>query len=199
MCTLISALSAGASLYSGIAQARNARAQADAQASALEANARNSDLLAHDAIERGGQEELRLRRSLAQAAGNQNVQAASSGVDINSGSVRDARNASIAEGEHDAEAIRFNAARERWGYLAQASNMRNQAAYSRAAGKSAANNILFGNVVNWGLKLGNDIYEDTKNTTDTSPLTDYDDDRLKYWNSNVWNDEYNRLKRWNSK
>ena len=195
MCTLISALSAGASLVSGIAQARNARAQADAQASALEANARNSELLAHDAIERGGQEELRLRRSLAQTAGNQNVQAASSGIDINSGSVSDARSASIAEGEHDAEAIRFNAARERWGYLAQARNLNNQAAYSRAAGRAAGDNILFGNVVNWGLKLGNDIYEHNKDTENTSPLTDYDD-RLKYWNPNVWNDEYNRLRRW---
>lgn len=157
------------SLYSGVAQARNAKAQANAQAAALEANARNSEILAHDAIERGGQEELRLRRSLAQNAGNQRVQAASSGIDINSGSVLDARNASISEGEHDAEAIRFNAARERWGYLSQANNLNNQAAYSRAAGKYAANNILFGTVTNFGLKLGNDIYEDTKKR---SPLTD---------------------------
>ena len=118
MCTLISALSAGASLFTGSAQANNVKAQADAQASALEANARNADILAHDAVERGGQEELKLRRSLAQTAGNQSVQAASSGIDSNSGSVLDARNASISEGEHDAEAIRFNAARERWVYLA---------------------------------------------------------------------------------
>lgn len=174
MCTLISALSAGASLFTGIAQAKNARANADAQASALEANARNSQVLAHDAVERGGQEELKLRRSLAQVAGNQSVQAASSGIDANSGSVLDARNASIAEGEHDAEAIRFNAARERWGYLSQARNLNNQAAYARSAGKAAASNVLFGNLMNWGVNLGKDVYEQTRNPNDAeSPLTDY--------------------------
>ena len=194
MCTLLSALSAVASLYSGVAQARNARAQADAQASALEANARNAQILGHDAIERGGQEELRLRRSLAQVAGNQTVQAANSGIDINSGSVRDARNASVSEGEHDAEAIRFNAARERWGYQAQANNLNNQAAYARAAGRAASNNILFGTVTKWGLDLANNIYDQTKTTEDTSPLTDYDD-RWKIWNQRLRNQEAYHLRR----
>ena len=180
MCTLISALSAGASLFTGIAQANNAKAQANAQAAAMEANARNADILAHDAVERGGQDELKLRRSLAQVAGNQSVQAASSGIDSNSGSVLDARNASISEGEHDAEAIRFNAARERWGYISQARNLNNQAAYTRAAGKSAADNVLFGNIMNWGLNLGNTVYEQTKDPNDAeSPLTDTND-RAKY-------------------
>ena len=196
MCTLLSALSAGASLYSGVAQARNARAQADAQASALEANARNAQILGHDAIERGGQEELRLRRSLAQVAGNQTVQAANSGIDINSGSVRDARNASVSEGEHDAEAIRFNAARERWGYQTQANNLNNQAAYARAAGRAASNNILFGTVTKWGLDLANNIYDQTKTTEDTSPLTDYDD-RWKIWNQRLRNQEAYHLRRFN--
>ena len=174
MCTLLSALSSGATLVSGIAQARNARAQANAQADALEANARNSRVLAHDAIERGGQDELQLRRSLAQLAGNQRVQAASSGIDINSGSALDARNASIAEGEHDAEAIRFNAARQRWGYDAQANSMENQAAYSRAYGRATADNILFRNVVNFGLDLGENIYNKTRDpNASESPLTDY--------------------------
>ena len=173
MCTLISALSAGASLFTGIAQANNAKAQANAQAAALEANARNADILAHDAVERGGQDELRLRRSLAMNAGNQAVQAASSGVDSSSGSVIDARTASISEGEHDAEAIRFNAARERWGYISQARNLNNQAAYARAAGKSAADNVLFSNLMKWGLDLGNTVYEQTRDPNDSeSPLTD---------------------------
>lgn len=173
MCTLISALSAGASLFTGITQAKNAKANADAQAAAMEANARNSQVLAHDAIERGGQEELKLRRSLAQVAGNQSVQAASSGIDANSGSVIDARNASIAEGEHDAEAIRFNAARERWGYLSQARNLNNQAAYARSAGKAAGENVLFGNLLGWGVRLGENVYEQTREPNDSeSPLTD---------------------------
>ena len=196
MCTLLTALSAGASLFTGIAQANNVKAQANAQAAAMEANARNSDILAHDAIERGGQDELKLRRQLAQAAGNQRVQAASSGIDVNSGSALDARNASISEGEYDAEAIRFNAARERWGYQSQANNLRSQAAYSRAAGKAAANNILFGNVMNWGVNLGNTIYNKTRDPSESeSPLSDYDD-RYKYWNKDLWDENYNNARRW---
>ena len=181
MCTLLSALGAGASLISGVAQARNARAQADAQADALEANARNARILGHDAIESGGQEELQLRRSLAQTIANQRTQAASSGIDIDTGSVRDARNATISEGEHDAEVIRFNAARQRWGYDAQANNLSNQAAYSRAQGRADADNILFRNVVGFGLNLGENIYNRTRDpNADESPLTETDD-RSRYW------------------
>ena len=165
-------------LYSGIAQARNARAQADAQASALEENARYSRIMGHDAIERGGQEELRLRRSLALQRGAQRAEAATAGIDINSGSALDAQSASIAEGEHDAEAIRFNAARERWGYDRQAANMENQAAYYRAAGKYNADNILFGTVMNVGLGFTEDLYNRTN--AKQSPLTQHKD-RSKYW------------------
>lgn len=178
MCTILSALSAGASLYTGIAQAKNVKAQADAQAQALETNAKNQEILAHDAVEQGGQEELKLRRNLAKLFGNQRTQSASSGVDIDSGSALDARNASISEGEQDAETIRFNAARQRWGYLNQADNLNNQAKYYRAQGKYNSNNILFGNIIGWGLGVGEEIYNRTNKTS--SPLTDYDD-RTKYW------------------
>ncbi len=197
MCTIItglSVLSAAAGLYSGVAQARNAQAQGEAQATALEANARNADILAHDAVERGGQEELSLRRSLAQLGGNQRVQAASSGVDIDSGSAVDARHASISEGERDAEAIRFNAARERWGYLSQADSLRSQAAYSQAAGKYKADNLLFGTVTKFGLDLGEDIYKRTKGE---SPLTEgLQDNRSQYWNPEIWREKYALSKRW---
>ena len=196
MCTLLSALGAGASLVSGVAQARNARAQADAQANALEANSRNSSILAHDAIERGGQDELQLRRGIAQTLANQRVQAASSGIDIDTGSVADARNATIAEAEHDAEAIRFNAARQRWGYLSQANSLTNQAAYTRAQGRANADNILFRNVVGFGLNLGEDIYNKTRDpNADESPLTDTDD-RSKYWNPYVWGNNALRSRWW---
>lgn len=181
MCTLLSALGAGASLFTGIAQSRNAQAMANAQANALESNAKNSEILAHDAIERGGQEELRLRRQLSQLQGTQTANAAASGIDTSSGSALDARNASISEGEHDAAMIRFNAARERWGYLSQAGSLYNQAANTRAQGKYNANNILFGNAVNFGLGLGRTIYD---YNYQRSPLTEtVNDDRTKYWGS----------------
>lgn len=180
MCTATLALGglmAGAGLYQNVAQSRAIKAQGEAQASAMERNAEMAQYQAHDAIERGGLKELRLRRALAQNLGNQRVQAAASGIDTDSGSVQDARDTTISEGEHDAEAIRFNAARERWGYNTQAANLQTQANYTRAASRANARNILTGGVVNFGLDLGQTIYEDNKLR---SPLTE-PEDRSKYW------------------
>ena len=155
------------------AQGRAAQAQANAQAQALEQNAEFSRAQAHDAIERGGQEELKLRRNIQKHLGNQRASLATNEVDINSGSALDVRNASISEGEYDAETIRFNAARQRWGYLNQAENQMTQAANARAQGeaaasqgKAAARNALFGGVVNAGLGIASGYQ-----TSKSSPLT----------------------------
>ncbi len=172
MCTVSAAfatIGAGAHLYSSIAEGKNAEAQANAQANALEQNAAIARAQGHDAIERGGLEELRLRRELAQYRGNQRTQAAASGIDINSGSALDAQNATIAEGEHDAAAIRYNAARERWGYEQQAANMTAQAQNLRTLGKYARKNSLFAPVVDFGLSLGEGIYDANK-MQESSPL-----------------------------
>ncbi len=160
-------ISAGASLMQGMAQADAIRAQSEAQARAQEANARIAQQKAHDAIERGGQDELALRRNIAQQKGHNRAAMASAGIDIDSGSALDIQNASIQEGEHDAAAIRFNAARERWGYITQSENLLEQAAMSRANGESAANNALFGGFMNFGQGLAGMYY----NNMGSSPLT----------------------------
>ena len=87
--------SAGASLMQGMAQADAIRAQSEAQARAQEANARIAQQKAHDAIERGGQDELALRRNIAQQKGHNRAAMASAGIDIDSGSAQDIQNASI--------------------------------------------------------------------------------------------------------
>lgn len=182
MCTLISALtavSAGASLYKGYAEGQYAMAQADAQADALERNADISRQQGHDAVERGGMEELRLRRQLANLRANQRTQAAASGIDINSGSALDLQNASISEGEFDAETIRFNAARAKWGYDSQANNMDAQAINARAIGRSARTNALIGGVADAFGTVGGHLLS-SKNIY--SPLSEQAfDDRSKYW------------------
>ena len=147
MCTMLAAaVSAAGTVMQGMA-ANNA---AKAQAAAAEQNARISEAQAHDAIERGGEEETRLRRQMAQMRGNARAQAAASGIDADSGSLLDVRNASISEGERDAAAIRYNAARERWGYQMQAGNYRNEASAARAAGRNA----LFSSIIGAGTTLG---------------------------------------------
>ena len=177
MCTVMTALGLAAGAYQSYAVGQAAKAQANAQASALEQNARISEYQAHDAIERGGQDELRLRRSLAIQQGQARSAMGASGVDIDSGSMRDVMNQSIQEGEHDAAAIRFNAARERWGYLQQANNMRAQAQTARSSGSNAYRNALFGGLLNLGAGIAGGYADNSSG----SPLTQYTDDRSKYW------------------
>ena len=177
MCTVMTALGLAAGAYSSYAQAETAKAQADAQASALEQNAKIAEYQGHDAIQRGGQEELRLRRSLAIQQGQAKAAMGASGIDIDSGSMQNIINSSIQEGEYDAAAIRFNAARERWGYLQQANNMRAQAQTARNIGSNAYRNALFGGF----LKLGTGIADYYADNSAGSPLTSYNDDRSKYW------------------
>ena len=181
MCTVLSALGTAATVYSGYAQGKTAKAHAYAQASAMDYNAEVARQQAHDSILRGGEEELRLRRQLAQHRGNQRAILATSGADIDSGSALDAQNASIAAGEYDANVIRFNAARQRWGYLNEADNLNTQAANTRAIGRANYRNALFGGIVNGGLYAyeGYEKYRGTQATS--SPLTDRVDDRSKYW------------------
>ena len=160
MCTMLArVIGAAGTLMQGMA----ANSAAKAQAAAANQNARNAEAQAHDAIVRGGQEELRLRRQMAQLQGTQRSALAASGMDIDSGSALDVQDASMPEGEQDAAAIRFNAAREGWGHQVQAANYRNEASAARSAGRNA----LFGSIVGAGTSLlsaaGPNTW--TKNTT----------------------------------
>ena len=177
MCTVMTAIGLAAGMYQSYAAGQTAKAQAEAQAQALEQNAKIAEFQAHDAIERGGQDELRLRRSLAIQQGAARAAMGASGIDIDSGSMQNVINQSIQEGEHDAEAIKFNAARERWGYLSQAANYRAQAQTARNIGSNAGRNALFGGL----LKLGGGITDYYADNAYSSPLTQYNDDRYKYW------------------
>lgn len=165
MCTMLAAaVGAAGTLYQGIA-ARNA---ANAQARAAERNAEIAEAQGHDAILRGGEEELSLRRRLALQRGSTRAATAASGVDADTGSALDVRNASISEGERDAAAIRYNAARERWGYQTQAANYRAQASAARAAGSNA----LFGSVIGAGATLGTAAWNQWGGNTGKSSLTE---------------------------
>ena len=180
MCTVLAALGAGLSVYQGYASGQAAKAQAEAQAQAMEQNAKFARAQGHDAIERGGQEELKHRRNMAKHLATQRASLATTGIDINSGSALDARNASISEGEYDAETIRFNAARERWGYINKAENLEAQAAGTRAQGKAAARNALFGGIAGAAL-TGLNTYSQTK----SSPLTDTTGSSYNYYRDDM--------------
>lgn len=78
-----------------------------------------------------------MRRDLRKLLGRQAVNAAASGVTLNSGSVIDSRLSSIDAMERDIDVNEMNAQRERWGYDVQAVNYMNQASAARAAGSNA--------------------------------------------------------------
>ena len=179
MCTVLAAVGAGLSLYQGYAQGQAAKAQAEAQAQAMEQNAKFARAQGHDAIERGGQEELKHRRNMAKHLATQRASLATTGIDINSGSALDVRNASISEGEYDAETIRFNAARERWGYINKAENLEAQAAGTRAQGKQVARNALFGGIAGAAM-TGLNAYSGIKSSPLTDKATGYD-----YYRDNI--------------
>ena len=142
MCTTIAAtlLTAGMSIAQGVSADRAARAEAAVQ----EQNARNQEIMAVDAVKRGGQEETKLRRRMAILRGQQRAQAAASGLNVDAGSMADIQDASMVEGEHDVSTNALNHAREAWGHNVQATNHKNAASAARAAGRNAFMGGLLG-------------------------------------------------------
>ena len=136
MCTIALAIGA-VSAVGSLMQGQAAKSAANAQAAASEQNARMADEQARDAMRRGAQDELKLRRQMSALQGRQRAMAAASGVETDAGSPLALQEASRREGDQDAAVIRFNAEREAWGYGVQATNYRNAASAARAGGRNA--------------------------------------------------------------
>lgn len=108
------------------------RNQGKADQATAEHNAKLGALQADDALARGGIEEDRYRRQIAQIAGAQRAEIGNRNV-ATSGTALDLLSDTAMIGEEDALTIRNEAAREAWGY-------RNQADESRRWGKNARRN-----------------------------------------------------------
>lgn len=89
-------------------------------------NAKLAERQAADAIARGQTAAQRQGMATRQAIGAQRAALAANGVEVNDGSAVDVQSDTAALGALDALTIRNNAAREAWGYQAQASNYRQQ-------------------------------------------------------------------------
>jgi len=124
-------ISAVGSIVGGIAQ-RNAY---NAQAKALEQNARNDEIRAKQAAEEGAQKEGVLRERGEQIKGQQNAAYGAAG--ITGGSAWDVLRSTQYGIEQDAAAIQNETARTSWGYNVNAANSRNKAGQARAAGSNA--------------------------------------------------------------
>lgn len=101
-------------------------------ASIMESQAGNYDMLATDALQRGKSEaavqQLQARQARAQTRNGY----AASGVNINTGSAADVVADMAAWHEYDKQQIISNSEREAWGYTSQANTQRQQAAMTRA-------------------------------------------------------------------
>lgn len=111
---------------------------------AAEVYGRNADLAeeqAVDALARGRESEMALRRKARGLRSSQRAGFAAQGIDINSGSARDVQENDAALSELDALTIRNNAQREAFGFRRQAQYDREDAEMARRGGVNRANAI----------------------------------------------------------
>lgn len=128
------ALIAGGALYT--ANAINSAGKMNQQIA--NHNAELSEAQAQDALAIGAVNEQRQRAKTKQLIGSQRANLAAQGIDIETGSALDVQTGTAALGEDDALMIRTNAAREAWGYRAQASNYRFGGEVARTTAKQQA-------------------------------------------------------------
>lgn len=132
----------GLQVYSASTTASAMQIGAREQQYTLERNAKTTELMGADAIERGREEESRVRLMGRRTIGAQRASLAAQGVDIGVGSAADITADTALEVELDALTVRNNAAREAWGYKVKAQDLRAEGHLTARAGKQAARNTL---------------------------------------------------------
>lgn len=135
--TALTAIGAGLGAASSIAGGIAARNQAKFQAQVAKNNAEISRRNADEALIAGQREESALRSKTTRLIAQQTAEAAASGVDVNVGSPLAVREADAMEGEMDALTLRYNAARQSYGFRMEASNQEASAKMYKKAGKNA--------------------------------------------------------------
>lgn len=115
-------------------------------------NAQLATAQADDALSRGGVEEGRYRRQVAQIAGAQKAEIGARNVKGDSGTALDLLSDTAQIGEEDALTLRNESAREAWGYKFQANE---QSRYGRSALRnsyaSAGSTLLTGGAQAYGM------------------------------------------------
>lgn len=115
-------------------------------------NAALAEMQADDAERRGGLAALRHQGETRTLIGAQRAAGAASGVDLSSGSIADLQAEAAFLGELDALTIRNNAAREAWGYRAEAAGLRDAGRAARQAGEFGAyQSLLAGGITAYGM------------------------------------------------
>lgn len=121
---------------SSIMQGQQQAAAYKAQARVAENNARMAQEQGSEAARQGAREEKQLRRQGAQFAGSQLATLAASGGQIGGSSLGVLADTAMGI-EEDAQTIRFNTMKNKWGFDVQAVNYQNEANAARSSAKNA--------------------------------------------------------------
>lgn len=129
----VSIIAAGVSGYGQMQQSKSQQAQYRAEAKIAKQNQDIANAQAADAVKRGGEADIELRRKYASTRGKQVAAIASNGVALDEGSALSVLQDTDMFEQIDSGRVRDNARREEWGYQVQGVNYANSAAMSRAA------------------------------------------------------------------
>lgn len=129
--TILTLLSAGASLIGGIAAADANAREGEANAAELERSARQAESARLDAFRQGQLAVGRKRLETGRVMGAQAVAFAASGIDGTTGTAAQVAADSERMGELDALQLKANAYREAYGFSEQARGLRLRAAQTR--------------------------------------------------------------------
>lgn len=140
--TILGGINIGMQLFGASEEAKAQKRQAEFAAQQLEFNSRMAERDANEIVKRADLDVQQFQRKGALVRGAQRASMAAQGIDIDSGSaqaIAEETNANLVE---DITNIKNNAIMEAYGYRVQASQMRQQANMTRAAGRQAASNTL---------------------------------------------------------
>lgn len=146
MCDVMTALTVGATLYSGYTQRQQANAQGRVARQTANYNARLQENEAQRVRNVGIEEENKQRRMTAEMLSNQRAQLGAAGVQLNTGSALQLQEDTVNLGEVDALRIRRNYADEAKSMEQGAVLTRNEGAQARA-GYRASGSAAFTNSV----------------------------------------------------
>lgn len=139
MCGVVEALTMASGLFSAYSSIQQGNAQAaayEAQAATANQNAKIAAWQAEDTLKRGAGEEKKLRERGGQFAATQLSQLAASGQQVSGSALGVLQDTGMGI-EQDADTLRLDFAKEKWGHDVQQVNYMNEADAARSSAKNA--------------------------------------------------------------
>lgn len=146
MCEAMTIAAVAATLVTGYMAADAQKAQGEYNAQVAENNATLSRQRADDANAMGTRDMERQAWRTRAIMGQQRAAIAASGLDPTMGTPAEILGESALFGEIDQQNIRLNAARQAWGFRADASNFDNDAMLSRWSGRTQSRMTILGSL-----------------------------------------------------